>query len=135
VSEERAPKALEDTAREPRRLGAMKKLFTTYTVLCCVSLGFAQGLQGNVTVSGKAAVQVTGHSVALSWNACPGATTYNVYRGAVNGGPYIQVGAGIVSTNYVDVQVTHNQTLYYVTTAVYGANESGYSNEAVAVIP
>jgi len=37
--------------------------------------------------------------------------------------------------NLYDVQVTPNQTLYYVTTAVHGNNESGYSNEAAAAIP
>jgi hypothetical protein len=45
------------------------------------------------------------------------------------------VASGIVSTTYSDVQVTHNQTLYYVTTAVNGSNESGYSDQTAAVIP
>ena len=104
-------------------------------VLCPLSLGLAQGLQGKVTVSGKAAVQVTGHSVALSWNAVENATSYNVYRGTTHGGPYVKVGNGIAGTSYFDVQVTHSQTLYYVTTALNGTSESGYSNEAIAIIP
>ena len=103
-------------------------------VLSYLSICFAQGLQGKVTVSGNVVV-VTGHSVTLTWNASQNATSYNIYRGSASRGPYKKVASGIVSTNYTDIQVTSNQTLYYVTTAVNGSNESGYSNETVAVIP
>jgi large repetitive protein len=104
-------------------------------VLGCLSITFAQGFQGNVALNGKAVVTATGHSVTLTWSACQGATSYNIYRGTTHGGPYTKVGSGMVSATYTDVQVTHNQTLYYVATAVSGNGESGYSNEAVAVIP
>jgi fibronectin type 3 domain-containing protein len=98
-------------------------------------MSIAQGIQGNVTLSGNALVKVTGHSVTLIWNTSQNATSYNVYRATTNAGPYIKVGSGIVVTTYTDVRVTPNQTLYYVTTAVIGSNESGYSNEVAAVIP
>jgi len=113
----------------------MRRLFTTCMVLGCLSSSFAQGIQGNVQIGGKATITITGHAVTLTWNASPNATSYNVYRGTTSGGPYVKVASGIVNTTYTDVQVTHNQTLYYVTTAVSGNNESGYSNEAAAVIP
>jgi fibronectin type 3 domain-containing protein len=113
----------------------MKRLFTTCMVLGCLSFSFAQGLQGNVKLGGNTTVAITGHSVTLTWSASQNATSYNIYRGTASGGPYVKVASGIVSTTYTDVQVTHNQTLYYVTTAVNGNNESGYSNESVAVIP
>ena len=113
----------------------MKQLFTTCMVVGCLSIGFAQGLQGNVQLSGNASVKVTGHSVTLTWSPSQNATSYNVYRGTTHGGPYIRVSSGIAITTYTDAQVTHNQTLYYVTTAVSGGNESGYSNEAAALIP
>ena len=113
----------------------MKRLFTTCMVLGCLSFSFAQGLQGNVKLSGNATVTTTGHSVTLTWSASRNATSYNIYRGTTSGGPYAKVASGIVSTTYSDVQVTHNQTLYYVTTAVNGSHESGYSNQTVAVIP
>jgi hypothetical protein len=45
------------------------------------------------------------------------------------------VAPGITVTTYSDTQVGHSQTLYYVATAVNGNSESGYSNEAAAVIP
>ncbi len=113
----------------------MKRLFTTCMVLGCLSFSFAQGLQGNVKLSGKATVTVTGHSVTLTWSASQNATSYNIYRGTTSGGPYAKVAPGIVSTTYSDVNVTHNQTLYYVITAVNGNSESGYSSQTVAVIP
>lgn len=113
----------------------MKRLFTTCMVLVCVSFSSAQGIQGNVQIGGKATITITGHSVTLTWNASPNATSYNVYRGTTSGGPYVKEASGVVDTTYTDVQVTHNQTLYYVTTAVNGSNESGYSGETAAVIP
>ena len=113
----------------------MKLLFTTCMVLGCLSFSFAQGLQGHVKLSGNATVTITGHSVTLTWTASQNATSYNIYRGTTSGGPYVRVASGIVSTTYSDVQVTHNQTLYYVTTAVNGSNESGYSDQTAAVIP
>lgn len=112
----------------------MNRLFTSLIVLGCISFSFAQGLQGKATLSGSANM-VTGHSVTLTWNASPNATSYNLYRGTAPGGPYLQVASGITATTYTDTQVGHSQTLYYVATAVQGKNESGYSNEAAAVIP
>lgn len=113
----------------------MKLLFTTCMVLGCLSFSFAQGLQGHVKLSGNATVTITGHSVTLTWSASQNATSYNIFRGTASGGPYIELASGIVSTTYSDVTVTHNQTLYYVTTAVNGDNESGYSNQTAAVVP
>jgi fibronectin type 3 domain-containing protein len=114
----------------------MNRLFTTLIIIIlgCVSFSFAQGLQGKATLSGSANI-VTGHSVALTWIASPNATSYNLYRGTASGGAYVQVASGIMATTYTDTQVGHSQTLYYVATAVQGTSESGYSNEAVAVIP
>ena len=114
----------------------MKRLFTSCMVLnFCLSFSFAQGIHGNVKFRGKATVVVTGHSVTLTWNASQNAASYNIYRSTVHGGPYVRLASGIVSTTYTDIQTTHNKTLYYVTTAVSGSNESGYSNEAVGAIP
>jgi fibronectin type 3 domain-containing protein len=113
----------------------MKRLTTAGVVFFCMTLGFGQGLQGNVIISGKAIINVTGHSVTLTWSASQGATSYNVYRATVSGGSYAQIATGIVNATYSDVHVTNSQTLYYVTTAVSSGYESGFSNQAVAVIP
>jgi fibronectin type 3 domain-containing protein len=88
---------------------------------CCVNLGFAQGIRGSVKLTGKAAIVTTGHSVTLSWNATQGATSYCIYRGTTHGGPYVKIASGIIGTNYVDVEVTHNRTFYYATTALGAA--------------
>jgi len=110
-------------------------VFTACIFLSCLSFSFAQGLQGNVILSGQAAIATTGHSVTLTWSASQGASSYNIYRGTAHGGPYTEIATAIAGTTYTDVQVTYNQTFYYVTTAVSGGNESGYSDEAMAVIP
>ncbi len=112
----------------------MKQSFTPLMVLGCLSLSFAQGVQGNVTLSGSARIE-TGHSVTLTWNSSPNATSYNLYRGTVSGGPYVRIASGIAVTTFTDTQVGYSQTLYYVTTAVNSASESAYSSQAAAVIP
>jgi len=113
----------------------MKRLFTICVMLlCCASFGFAQGLQGNVKLSGSATVAVTGRSVILNWIASPGATSYCIYRGTAHG-QYVKIASGIPGPTYIDLQITRNQTLFYVATAVRSGNESSYSNEIVAAIP
>jgi fibronectin type 3 domain-containing protein len=112
----------------------MKRVFTIAIIFGCTVFSFAQGIQGSVAISGSAII-VTGHSVALTWNASQNAKSYNVYRGTATGGPYVQVASGITITTYIDTQVGHGQTLYYVATSVNGSQESGFSNETVATIP
>jgi hypothetical protein len=87
-----------------------------------------------MTGTGAAATQ---HTVDLSWSASSGAVGYNVYRGAVSGGPYTMINSALDSTTaYTDNTVVSGQTYYYVATAVdASSNESGYSNQATAVIP
>jgi fibronectin type 3 domain-containing protein len=114
----------------------MKRLLAICMILGgCLNLSSAQGIQGSVKLIGKATVFTTGHAVKLNWTASQGAGSYCIYRATKQGGPYVEIASGIPGTNYTDLQVTHKQTLYYVVTAVSGNNESGYSNETVAVIP
>lgn len=78
------------------------------------------------------------HSTSLSWtDGDTGVTGYNVYRGTVSGGPYSKINSALDPTPaYTDSSVQAGQTYYYVTTAVDSTGaESGYSNEAQAVIP
>jgi len=85
--------------------------------------------------SGVAAVA---HSVDLFWTVSPSIVEgYRVYRGTKAGGPYTPLNAGLVTgTAYTDNTVQSGQTYYYVVTAVDANNvESGYSNEAEAVVP
>ncbi len=94
-----------------------------------------QGIVGKVQLTGGTVVRVTNHVVALSWNVCAGATSYNVYRGTAHGGPYKKIIAGTVSGSAIDQNVLHGATYYYVITAVSLQGESGYSSETTATIP
>jgi hypothetical protein len=107
-------------------------------------------LSGNVTVTSNAtnsplAISLSGsgaaaasHSVALNWT--PSTSTYtgfNVYRGAVSGGPYTKVNSALISaTSFSDSSVSSGQTYYYVATEVDSTGaESVYSSEVIATIP
>jgi Abnormal spindle-like microcephaly-assoc'd, ASPM-SPD-2-Hydin len=103
------------------------------------SLSFSSNAANSPTVqamtgTGAAATQ---HTVDLTWNTSLGAVGYNTYRGSVSGGPYTMINSSLDGTTaYTDSTVVSGQTYYYVATAVDGnSNESGYSNEAQAVIP
>jgi hypothetical protein len=79
------------------------------------------------------------HSVSLNWTASTSANVkgYNVYRRAQADGPYTKLtSTPVAGTTFVDITVQAGQTYYYVATAVDSSNnESGYSNQASAVIP
>jgi fibronectin type 3 domain-containing protein len=87
-----------------------------------------------MTGTGTAATQ---HTVDLSWTASADAVSYNIYRGTVSGGPYAMINSSPESTtSYNDSTVVSGHTYYYVATAVNSeSQESGYSNQATAVIP
>jgi ribosomal protein L11 len=88
------------------------------------------------TMTGTGTAQ-TQHTVDLSWTASNDVVGYNIYRGTVSGGPYSMINPTLDgTTTYVDNTVSSGQTYYYVATAVNSnSQESGYSNEAQAVIP
>jgi len=71
------------------------------------------------------------NSVALSWQADPAATSYNVKRATVSGGPYTTL-ASVSTTNYVDTTATQDTTYYYVVSAVNFLGESANSSEVSA---
>jgi hypothetical protein len=95
----------------------------------------AGSVSTNQTVSLTAAVQ---HSVMLNWTASisPNLMNYKLYRGTTSGGPYGVVTTLGLVTSYMDSNIQTGQTYYYVTTVVDNTNaESGYSNEASALVP
>jgi len=97
----------------------------------------ATGSPATVSLTGTGVAPVQ-HSVTLSWNASTSTVAgYNVYRGAVSGGPYAKINSSLVaSLGYTDSSVQSGTTYYYVTTAVDSSgNESIFSNEAAAPIP
>jgi fibronectin type 3 domain-containing protein len=84
--------------------------------------------------TGTAATQ---HTVDLTWDASADAVSYNIYRGTVSGGPYTMINTSSDSTTtYTDSTVVSGNTYYYAATVVNASSEeSGYSNQATAVIP
>ena len=85
------------------------------------------------------AVQVTSHSVTLSW--APSATTisgYSVYRSAVDPtGPFYPLAITLPgSTQYVDTNVAPGQSYFYTVTSFDSANLQSLPTLAVsATIP
>ena len=94
---------------------------------------------GSVSINQNVTLTATvQHSVLLNWTASlsPNLMNYNVYRATTSGGPYGVVTTIGLVTSYVDSNVQNGQTYYYVTTVVDDTGaESGYSNEASAVVP
>ena len=69
--------------------------------------------------------------VSLSWNASSGATSYNVKRATVSGGPYTTVFSP-TSTSYTNTGLTNGTTYFYVVSAVNASGESGNSSQVSA---
>jgi hypothetical protein len=74
-----------------------------------------------------------GHCVELNWNASSNGTGYKVYYGTTQGGPYPNQFTLGNSTQYMVWNLTPN-TYYFVVTATNQSGESGYSNEAKAIV-
>jgi len=70
--------------------------------------------------------------ISLSWNASSGATSYNVKRATVTGGPYTTIATGVTTTSYTNTGLTSGTTYYYVVSAVNTSGESPNSTEASA---
>jgi len=69
--------------------------------------------------------------VTLSWTASSGATSYNVKRATVTGGPYSTVGSP-TTTSFTNTGLTNGTTYFYVVTAVNASGESGSSAQVSA---
>jgi cellulose 1,4-beta-cellobiosidase len=69
--------------------------------------------------------------VALIWSAASGASSYNVKRATVSGGPYTTI-ANPTSTSYTDSGLTNGTTYFYVVTAVNSGGESENSSQVNA---
>jgi formylglycine-generating enzyme required for sulfatase activity len=77
--------------------------------------------------TGLAAVGSSG-TVALSWTATTGASSYNVYRSTTSGTRGSKIGSS-TSASYSDTSGTNNTSYYYMATAVNGAGESAASSQ------
>jgi len=70
--------------------------------------------------------------VSLSWTASSGATSYNVKRATVTGGPYTTIATGVTATTFTDTGLANGTTFFYVVSAVNAGAESPNSNQAQA---
>ena len=112
----------------------LKTVFLACALWSSVALASKQASMNlSITVS-----SVTQHTVSLTWTeSSPSdpAVLFYIYRSTVSGGSYSNI-ASSSTTAYVDGTVTSGVTYYYVVTAVdASSNESGYSNQATAVVP
>ncbi len=73
------------------------------------------------------------NSIALTWPAVGGATTYTVRRSETAGGPYGAIATGIAATSFNDTGFENGVTYYYVISALVGGISSPDSNEAAAI--
>ncbi len=90
------------------------------------------GTQASPPPAPTGLVATAGNSqVSLTWNASTGATSYNVKRATVSGGPYATV-TSQTTTSYTNTGLAGGTTYYFVVTAVNVVGESGNSNEASA---
>ncbi|HEY4416726.1 MAG TPA: glycoside hydrolase family 76 protein [Verrucomicrobiae bacterium] len=70
--------------------------------------------------------------VRLSWGDAPMASSYNIKRSLVNGGPYVTL-TNVTASSYTDASVIINgRTYYYVVSAVNDLGESSNSLPASA---
>lgn len=72
-------------------------------------------------------------SIALAWNAVPGAATYAVYRGTTSGGQGPNpIAANLTGTAFTDLAVTPGTTYYYRVAASNSAGPGPLSAEILA---
>lgn len=78
------------------------------------------------------ATPISSTEVSLNWTAPAVATSYNVKRATVDGGPYTNIATGIAATGYWDTGLVPNTTYYYVVLAVNTGGQSTNSIQASA---
>lgn len=69
--------------------------------------------------------------VQLTWTASSGATSYNVKRATVSGGPFTLAGTS-TTTSFTDTGLTNGTTFFYVVSAVNANGESANSAQVSA---
>lgn len=142
-------------AREDDNIGLGRESQTTMKrwfivlVLVLAALSGVAGAQDRATATFTINV---GHITTLTWDAVtvddsgapygpgPGQDpadiiSYNVYRSTTNGGPYTALVTGLMALDYTDTSVVDGTTYFYVVSATNSVGTSGYSNQAVAVVP
>jgi hypothetical protein len=82
--------------------------------------------------TGLVATAVAADQINLTWIASSNATSYNLQRATVSGGPYTNTATDVVGTNYSDTGLAPATTYYYRVTAVNYIGEGDPSLKADA---
>jgi fibronectin type 3 domain-containing protein/regulation of enolase protein 1 (concanavalin A-like superfamily) len=105
---------------------------TYYYKVVAMNAGGVAGNLGTPPPSpGGLAATAGNNQVALSWSAASGATSYNLKRATVSGGPYLTI-ASPATTSYTDPTSFNGTTYYYVVSAVNAGGESANSGQVAA---
>jgi len=100
------------------------------------ALSFSGGesytMQGTPSAPTSLAATPGNAHVALTWTASGGATTYNVKRGTVSGGPYTTLDSTVATASYDDTSAVNGTSYVYVVSANGVRGTSGNSNEVSA---
>ena len=88
---------------------------------------------GTVSTPTNLTATAASTQVALSWNASPGATSYNVQSSASSGGPYTTL-ANVTTTTYTNINLLNGTAYYYEVSALNSFSESPNST-AVSATP
>jgi fibronectin type 3 domain-containing protein len=83
--------------------------------------------------SGLSASALSATQVALAWNVFANASSYNVKRSPVSGGPYTTIAIGVTAAGYTDTMPV-GMKYYYVVSASSGGAETLNSSEATPVL-
>ena len=70
-------------------------------------------------------------AISISWSAVAGATHYKLYRSAISGGSFTQIGGDITATDYVDASDLAANTSYYY--QLEACNDNGCSGRSLEV--
>lgn len=88
------------------------------------------------SVSGSAPTGLAGtagnESATLTWNSFTGATSYNVKRSKIDGGPYSAI-ANVFTPKYQDTGLVNGRAYFYVVSAATSSGETPNSNQAKVV--
>jgi cellulose 1,4-beta-cellobiosidase len=106
----------------------------TYYYVVSALIGTSQSANSNeasaTPLSPPTGVSATpgDRAITLAWAAMSGATSYNVKRATVSGGPYTTI-ASVTGTTFTDTGLAAGVTYYYVVSAMMGVVESVNSSE------
>ena len=115
---------LAGTGRYVRMYGTVRKTQYGYSL-------FEFEVYGNMFIPTGLAATAGNQRVSLSWNAVPGATSYNVKCSTTNGGPYVTI-ASPTTTGYTNTGLVNGITCYYVVSQVNAVAESTNSTQVSA---